>query len=189
MMNKFPLLLLIVGLVSCTGSHKPLLPLKFDSSEQAIVYIYRPESMANIFISPVLMIDGIEKFPVKNDRYSYIQLPPGKYELQLKLDDRYQGVKNLALAVESGGRYFVKVESGLKFKKHKAYERAFSLFHIQHEIAASEIRQCGYMEAKMASKYLWSNKSSSKDLGASDTEQNDVAFDILKSRDPFSRPK
>ncbi|MCW9013916.1 MAG: DUF2846 domain-containing protein [Gammaproteobacteria bacterium] len=181
-------LLMIYSLVACSTEKKQFILESPADPEGSTVYIYRPHSLSNIVVSPILSINGKNKIAIKNDHYTYIHLPPGKHVFQLELDEKYQGKKRLQLLLEPASQYYIKVNTALKFEKNKPYSRTFSMQRIEQSQALDEIEQCGYMEAKIPSRYLWS-ENSSEDKSDPAVPVRDAEFDLEKSRDPFSKLK
>ena len=184
--NFLPAIVFVLFASACTTTPVKFVPVEPAGTGLSIIYVYRVQSVSNMMISPVLQVDGIEQFPVKNGRYSYLELTPGMHEFQLKSGGNYPGRKKIALETRADRRYFLKIDSSLQFKKNQPYSRSFSITDVVEPVALAEIAECDFMEARMPSKYLWS-KGQKKVPVTTEQENSDANFEIEKTRNPFSR--
>ena len=194
-MIKFSGLLLIPVCVLSACAHKSSVFLALDSADdnEAIVYVYRPNSLSNIVVSPDILIDGKKKFESKNNTYMAMRLPAGEHQFRLDLASRYQGQHSVSLNLLPMQQYFIRVDTRMKFQKNNLYLRYFDIFNVSNDIAVKEIKSCRYIgKRKLAvsreNPLLSSEdevlKAESKEVLINDT---DAEFSILKTRDPFAK--
>jgi Protein of unknown function (DUF2846) len=195
--------LLISVLVGC--SHKPV---NFSitepvSGEGAIVYIYRPDSMSNIVISPDVLIEGKKRFEIKNNAYMSINLPPGQYNFSLNLANRYEGQHSINLNLIDKGIYFLRIDTKMKFQMNNLYKRRFDVLSISKDRALSEIAECRNLNKKNARKksvvlpaILEKQRMEDRPIEAPQVKEEDVSiltddpdseFSISKTKNPFSK--
>ena len=65
--NPLFMLLALLGLVACTGGAKTTIRHPIEQVDGVLLYLYRPDSMSNILISPQLSVDDAVLFPFKNN--------------------------------------------------------------------------------------------------------------------------
>ncbi len=84
------------------------------SSEDATVYIYRPQKMVGRALEPSVFVDEIELARMDNGRYFAIKVKPGKHIIRMT-DDK----KGYALDMGPGQTYYFRIgiEAGM-FKGH-----------------------------------------------------------------------
>ena len=168
-----------------TGACTPMVaairqPANVDDS--AVLYLYRPASMSNVVISPLIVLDNGEGFEIKNDSYTFIKLEPGVHRVELQLTQRYQGEHLVSLHVQPGHAYYLRVATQMKFRKNDLYLRRFDLQPVSPEMAQAEIAQCSF----------FSLQADQQSVGPDDADTPvkvpvEAEFSISKSRDPFSR--
>ncbi len=112
------------------------------STSSAVVYIYRPNSMANVMVSPDVVIDGNKNFALGNNYYHVVQVAEGTHQISLDLAERYQGNNNIILETKSGQDYFLRISTKVKFQKNKPYDRWFILERVSAPEARKEIALC-----------------------------------------------
>ena len=81
--------------------------------EYAIVYFYRPYREFNWGGYPYIFVNGMKKFPLKNETYNVLLLPPGEYEIKAEGStwgtNWYPGPVTGVFAVEAGLEYYLRV--------------------------------------------------------------------------------
>ncbi|HEY9052860.1 MAG TPA: DUF2846 domain-containing protein [Gammaproteobacteria bacterium] len=157
-------------------------PGRFDlathaSSSNAVVYIYRPNSLSNVMVAPDVLINGVKEFSINNNYYNVIHLPAGKHQIKLDLTERYQGVNELVLDTVSGQNYFLRVTTAVKFQMNKPYDRWFNLEQVRAKIAQDEIAQC--------KPYKPDSKAPADEVATQETEESE--YSSQKFRNPFSK--
>lgn len=172
-----PLFLGMFAMSACTTA-----PGRFDlathaSTSSAVVYIYRPNSLSNVMVSPDVLIDDAKEFSINNNYFNVIYLPPGKHHIKLDLTERYQGVNELALDMVSGKNYFLRVSTAVKFQMNKPYDRWFNLEQVTAQIAQDEIIYC--------KPYKSDNKVPAAEAATQETEESE--YSSQKFRNPFSK--
>ena len=102
---------------SCTHHARNFIVLH-PEDHQTIVYIYRPASLSNAVISPMLLINGDKTINIKQDSYIHFKLSPGVYNFELELGQRFDGDHSIKLTLAPGQTYFLGIDTQLKFKKN-----------------------------------------------------------------------
>jgi len=184
-LNKFSstLVLLLCGFfLSACNSTKNTVPFTPQAAResQAVVYIYRPNVMANAIYSPGLTIDGEFKLYVKNGINSRITLTPGEHLFEFQNDNNYSELKPLALIFKGGEVYFLRVDSSLEIKQTASYEpyaRNFKIIAVDKTLAIKEITACCMDSSK---------ESKNKEKLPPDGKQNTDRFSVDKTQNPFS---
>lgn len=148
----------------------------------ALLYLYRPASMSNVVISPHLKVDDMDDFAMENDSYTYVQLQPGPHRVRLLLSPRYQGDHEYSFSAQAGRRYYLRLDTALKFRKNELYERRFDLRPVS-AAAQEEILRCSFFPIQ-GDMPLADQRSDDSTAPQAPVESE---FSISKSRDPFSR--
>ena len=146
------------------------------SAADAVVYIYRPDTLANTLVSPPLKVDNTALFTVHNDRYYSLRLAPGTHRLQLELAEFYQGEFETSIEVEAGESYFIRVDTTLTFQQNRPYTRRFDLLQIPAAVALNEIGHCTSANAEAAA----------KPVAAPDTTAKPPGYSSQIFRNPFA---
>ena len=150
------------------------------NSDQAVVYIYRPNTMANAMYSPGLTIDGEFRLYVKNATSTRLPLAPGKHVFEFQNDKNYSELKPLSLIYKAGSVYFIRVATSLKINNatsYEPYQRSFRLEVIDESLAVKEISKC----------CMHSNKKPDHDKKHKATgKENSEGFSVDKTQNPFS---
>ena len=120
-------LIISLSLSACLREQVRFVPVKSDEIGESIVYIYRPDNLSNIVISPDLLIDGKKEISIKNNSHVNFLLKSGEHNLRLELSDHYEGQKELDIQLKEGKVYFYKVITKMKFKMNQPYERRFDM--------------------------------------------------------------
>lgn len=172
--------------ISCAKKESNFILVKPVIEAESVVYLYRPDSMSNIMISPDVLINGDKKLEIKNKSYSYIPMSPGKHLIELKLAERYSGIQKLSLNLEQGEIVYLRVGTSLKFEMNKPYSRSFSLEMVESESALTEIEKTKFIEINK------SDESENSNLlnDVSNSSGSDVSkdeFSIDKTRNPFGK--
>ena len=186
---------LAVLLASCSVKKDAFNEVMTTSSQDSVVYIYRPHSMSNIMVSPKIVIDGQQKFKVENNRYLYVILTnkgyfkdgPVKHVFEMDVAERYSGIHRLSLAITQGEKIFLRVSTLLTFEKNQPYRRSFSLEKVDRETALNEIRETHYAAKQNAKK---SNNTTHVKLNSGESELNNIPedqFSISRTRNPFDK--
>lgn len=80
---------------------------------KAIVYVYRPDRAFNLAGYPEIFINGEKKFPLLNNGYAALVLPPGEYEIKAEGTqfgtNWWPGPTTRTLSVEAGRDYYVRL--------------------------------------------------------------------------------
>jgi hypothetical protein len=163
---------------SSTGASRTFTPQSAESNE-AIIYFYRPFSMANAMYTPDLHINGESKLSMKNREVSRLILPVGETAIDIAPDEHYSEVNRLTLNLIAGATYFIRVDTTLKIENTPEYEpffRGFSLVSVANDIAISEITECCTNNKK--TNYAPESPSA--------TMKTDGSFSVDKTQNPFS---
>jgi len=150
-------------------------PAPQDADKGSIVYIYRPSDTANFMMSPKVVIDGVERFSIENGDYRYVYLKTGKHTVGLNPTDQYLTDAVLELTVETDNRYFLRVQTLLKFEPDTMNTRKFWIEEVSETKALKEIADTGYSGPAQQS---MDNKT--EDAGS------EQGFSVDKTRDPFT---
>ena len=183
-LNKFLLAIFIVVATGCTSSRQLLVMPQPQTAEQVSVYVYRPAAMANVVVSPNVLIDGDKRFELKNDSYQLLYLTAGKHDIELELAERFDGNRNIQLVMEPGSVHYLKITTEMKFKKNDLYYRRFDIHSIPAEQALNEIRTCRYLGNTGKKEPVI---TSEQEADAEVSESEEAQYSISKSRDPFAR--
>lgn len=149
-------------------------------NHQAVVYIYRPDKMANAMYSPGLTIDDEFKLNVKNGTHSRLTLTPGEHVFAFQNDDHYSELKPLSLIYKAGSLYFIRVDTSLKINHTSSYQpyiRSFHLTAIDEAQAKKEVAEC-CMKKK--------TKTVNKETLTSTEKETGDGFSVDKTQNPFS---
>ena len=85
------LLSFIFLLPSCSSNNSTFVALSPSMENESIIYIYRPASLSNAVISPMLKINAEDITEISNNSYTYVQLAAGSNTFKLELSKRYIG--------------------------------------------------------------------------------------------------
>ncbi len=142
----------------------------------SVVYIYRPASSSNFLYSPRVIVDDDEKFSIANGDYRYIYLPAGEHVISLNPTDQYTTGAATMLTVEADARYYLRVNTLLKFEPDSMNTRKFWIDVVDEDTAVGEIARTEYAGPE-------SPQSAAVRSGADDNQQG---FSVDKTRDPFA---
>lgn len=142
--NK-PAAALLASLLLITGCAEA--PAQFDirqtrSDNAAVVLIYRPDAMANIMISPEVLVDGKPVFVIHNNQYHALQLAAGAHRIRLDLTERYQGEHEITLDTRIGQSYFLRIDTAMQFQQNRPYDRSFDIQSVAEAEALPQIAGC-----------------------------------------------
>jgi len=152
-------------------------------TDQATVYIYRPNAMANAVYSPGLNIDNEFRLYVKNGVSSRLILTPGEHLFEFQNDKNYSELKPLSLIFKAGDVYFIRVNTSLKINDTVSYEpyaRRFSLTSVDEQRAVKEIATCCMDHSTRLNK---------EEKAAPAEKKTNDGFSIDKTQNPFSHQK
>jgi len=186
--RKFPGLLLLVALsmsVGCSSGRLGQLKQPTMTADMALLYLYRPSSMANVVVSPQLQVDDMDGFSIGSDSYTYVQLKPGYHRVRLLLAARYQGEHEFSFQAAAGQTYYLRVDAQMKFRKNDLYDRRFDLQAVAAAAARDEIAQCDFFMSQAEAAV----QVQADDAGSKPETPADAQFSISKSRDPFARSR
>ena len=164
----------------------------------ALVYIYRPNSMSNILISPDVLIDGDKRFKVKSNEYMAMYLPAGNHKFSLDLTKRYDGNHLVELILVDGKIYFLRIDAKMKFQMNAKYKRRFDILNVPQNKALKEIAHCRDLGKKQnkssqSAQAIVEDGLGSTKVGARNAsilaDEPDAKFSISKTKNPFSKSK
>jgi Protein of unknown function (DUF2846) len=120
---------------------------KFNSRDHvtddaAVVFIFRPDALANAMTSPNVVLDGKTLFAISNKQFHTLQLPAGQHRIRLELPERYQGQHEVMLDTLNGQAYFLRIDTAVKFQQNRPYDRSFDLQSVTEADALKQITQC-----------------------------------------------
>lgn len=167
----------IVALSACTTTQGHFDLATHASTSNAVVYIYRPNSLSNVMVAPDVLIDDARVFAINNNYYNVLYLPAGKHQIKLDLTERYQGVNEIILDTVAGQNYFLRISTAVKFQMNKPYDRWFNLEKVTAQIAQNEIALC--------KPYKPDNKAPATEAAAQEIEESE--YSSQKFRNPFSK--
>ncbi len=173
------LVLCCLVISACTSHPKPFELSGSHSDDKSNIYIYRPHAMANILVSPQLILNQAPLFDIKNNQHHVIALEHGTHRVSLKLTERYAGNQELLLEVGEQDHYFLKVTSTLEFRKNAPYHREFNIQQVPASTALTEL----------ASTHRYNEADRKPDVtNTSDTPvESGDRFSIQKTLNPFSK--
>jgi uncharacterized protein DUF2846 len=143
--NNLAVLLLLFA-ASCSATGPKFQPAPAPAADASLVYIYRPDSWQNASISPAIILDGRERFVLKNNGYSYFYLKPGPHTFALELSEKYQGYGRVELKTEAGRSYYIRVDTAMGVGI--GFTKTFEMVRVAEERARNEIKDCGYLDPK-----------------------------------------
>ena len=129
---------LLAGCVTAVATFIP----EPNSATDAVVYIYRPDTLANILVTPPVIIDGTTVFNINNNQYRTLHLPQGQHRIKLDLADRYLGGHEITIDAANGQSYFLRIDTSLRHTQNRPYDRRFDIRQIVESEALTEIAQC-----------------------------------------------
>ena len=173
--RQIVLLSAVLLTTACSNKASTFVPAPQDADKDSIVYIYRPSSSTNFMMSPKVVIDGNEKFNIGSGDYRYVYLQPGRHTLGLNPTDQYMTDAALELTVETGGSYYLRVKTSLKFEPDSMNTRRFWFEQVTEKQALGEIGDTGY-----AGPIQQPVADPAEEAGTGD------GFSVDKTRDPFS---
>jgi len=189
-------MLVVFILASCSVKTGTFNEVVTASSQDSVVYIYRPHSMSNVLVSPKMLIDGQQKFKIDNNSYRYVVLTdeehlkdhPVKHVFEIEVAERYSGIHRLRLNIEQGEKVFLRVSTLLKFEEKQPYSRSFTLEQIDRAIALNEIRETHYAGEHNTKKSNNPMNENSKtvETGINNSVPEDQ-FSISRTRNPFDK--
>jgi len=155
-------------------------PVSFNSSEHvsdnlSVVFIYRPDTLANIMVTPGIQVNGTTSLSISNNQYQVLKLPAGQHHFKLDLTERYQGNIETTLETTNGRAYFLRVDSAMKFQQNRPYDRSFDIQPVAEAEATPQISLC---KPAVAS----NSKHSSQPVSKESPGYSNQTF-----RNPFSR--
>lgn len=141
--------LVLLWLASCSATGPKFQPAPSPTAGSSLVYVYRPDSWQNESISPAIIIDGRERFVLKNNGYSFFYLKPGSHTFALELSERYQGYGRVELKTEAGRSYYLRVDTAMGVGI--GFTKSFELVRVAEDRARDEIKDCVYLDPKKSS--------------------------------------
>lgn len=152
-----------------------------SDTEQATVYIYRPNQIANALYSPGLLVNDEFKLYLKNALNTRLSLEPGRYVFAFQNEKKYSGLTPLTLDLKVGSTVYIRAGSSLKISDSSQYEpyiRNFTLTQIDESLAVKEIAKCCIISGKSLK---LEQKKKTLENKAGD------GFSVDKTQNPFSR--
>ena len=149
-------------------------------SEQAVVYIYRPNVMANAIYSPDLYVNDEFKLSLKSGNSTRLLFNAGKYTFKVAPDKNYSGLTQLSINLMAGSTYYVRVDSTLKINngiEYQPYQRSFNLIDVNASLAIAQISECCTNKQK-----AFTNNT---ETITRETEPKE-GFSVNKTQNPFS---
>ena len=196
---------MILSLFGCSTKIVKFSVIEPVMGEGAVVYIYRPNSLSNVVISPDVLIDGKKEFEIKNNVYTSLTLPAGVHAFNLALSKRYEGQHSIELELSDAEVYFLRIDTKMKFQMNDLYKRRFDILKISKDIALLEISECRDLHEKQNQhdKIVQKEKSLSpvldvtkvktetveKEKASILNDDPDSVFSISKTKNPFSKTK
>jgi hypothetical protein len=174
--NRFVLSLFIIATAACSSKEAIFVAAPADADKGSVVYIYRPSSSTNFMMSPTVVIDGKEKFNIASGDYRYVYLASGQHTVGLDSTDRYLTDAAVAINVEAGKSYYLRVNTSLKFEPEQMNTRKFWIDAVAEKDALPEIAKTGY--------------AGPRPQQVIETQAGDVqtgeGFSVDKTQDPFA---
>lgn len=149
-------------------------------TDNAMIYIYRSDQMANSLYSPGLLINGEFKLYLKKGVNSRLSLAPGEYQFEIQNEKKYSELTPLSLILKAGSTYFIRVDTTLKIQDKTSYEpylRSFTFSLQDKQQAVKEIAECCADNGK---------KSSNDKNAAAEKQDEPEGFSVDKTQNPFS---
>jgi len=129
----YPLMItLLFSMSGCmaTKAYEELKPVK----NEAIVYVYRPESLIYRGTPYVLYIDGKEVGTIINNSYLPFRLQEGKHSFELKENTYFRAlVDKKVYYLKSNKVYYIRINSGLY--------GTFSIEEVSDAVGSQEIKK------------------------------------------------
>lgn len=164
---------------SSTGNLASFTP-QVAKAGQAVVYVYRPNQMANALYSPGLLVNDEFKFYLKNAQNSRLSLEPGEYVFAFQNEKKYSKLTPLTLNLKAGSVVFIRVDTSLRIGDNAQYEpyaRKFTLSQIDKSQAVKEIAECCIISDETLNA---KQKEKTPDTNTGES------FSVDKTQNPFS---
>jgi hypothetical protein len=131
-------LLPLVAACAHRGAAFSLVPA--ENPDRAVVYLFRPASMAGSARSPDVFVDDKKVLELANGGYGRLELAPGRRELRIETSPTFN-YGTAYLEVEPGKEYFVKYEIEPELKIREALVNAGALGLVGGAIALPDQEQ------------------------------------------------
>jgi hypothetical protein len=106
-----PILIALAGAVicisGCTASGPAFTQEKIVDANKAVVYFYRPFSVAGCAVTPHVYIDEVKHGPLKNNGYLVYFVEPGKRMVELR-DAMLGGPLTIYPDIEAGKQHYIR---------------------------------------------------------------------------------
>ena len=176
-------------LTACANSHSytPFTPAPVADGE-SIIFVYRPQKMANAIHTPELIIDGEARGGIRNGEKYQFHVTPGSHEIALDPAEEYAANTSVGLATEAGTAYYLRVDTTLELDQgtgsYSPYIRSFDLFPITRDVAVEQISECCMKASKSAANARAGEATGDeeKDPPATEVQQG---FSSDKTGNPF----
>jgi hypothetical protein len=97
----------VIYISGCTASGPAFTPGKIVDANKAVVYLYRPFSVAGCALTPHVYIDEVKHGPLKNNGYLVYLVEPGKRMVELR-DAMWDGPLTIYPDTEAGKQYYIR---------------------------------------------------------------------------------
>ena len=97
----------LVFIAGCTANGPVFSPIKTAEENKAVVYIYRPFSVAGCALTPHVYIDEVKHGPLKNNGYLVYFVEPGKRMFELR-DAMWDEPLTIYPDIEAGKQYYIR---------------------------------------------------------------------------------
>ena len=140
------------------GSNDPSVrvfkPVDNEDKNKAVLYIYRPYGSGSALAAPVISINNLKIVILRNQRYVWVLLDPGKYVIETRRNSDWELGKEDAyqLVAESGRNYFLRVPAETNFHLlllltgNPPLDTDFPLIAVKESEALPELNEVLYLE-------------------------------------------
>ncbi|MDK2124484.1 hypothetical protein [Parachitinimonas caeni] len=136
-------------LAGCAASGPAFSILKTSSPNSGALYIYRPQIMANVLISPGIKLDGTEYATLQNGGYMAFEVAAGVHTVEMVLSKRYKHEGDgLKVYVPERGDVFVRLTT-----QNTLNQRRFLLDLPGFEVGSTEIAACKQVDPMSGNKH------------------------------------
>ena len=182
--HVFIILLMSVFITACESSSKKFVVKEPSADKGSVVYLYRPRDVANVMLTPEIIVDGLAVQSLANGEYRQLYLSPGVHVINLLAVEGYTAEKQLSVKVKPESVHYLRLMSSLDMKtgaRYSAFKREFGVREVSAVVALNELDDCRDADAKAVQKITTSNTEDQ-----ADKTTGGIRFSIEKMSDPFS---
>lgn len=151
-----------------------------QEQDQAMLYLYRPQTMSNAMYHPAVYLDDEQRATISGGQHYLLRVKPGRHTLVLAPEKNYSGHTREAFQATAGEYIYYRIDTRLALSNQSAgytpYKRSFNLVAVSPDQATAEISQCCNPA---------SNKPENSTLNQTPAEKPATGFSSDKTANPF----